>query len=337
MAARASTSARSQLKITRKAFMLTWSQVGDEHEARETAADAVDRIDTIFPSAWFSVGCEQHQDSGWHVHLGVVRKESTQVKVGERLDVRGHLVSIQPHGIRRTDLESCLRYPLKEDELAWGNWDDIDEVLGPDKFVAPAERRDEAFAQALEAPDYDSAMRCIREGAPAEYVLNQDRISRFFQDFFAPVFQHAYDVSSFNRPVIDFDLELDARESLVFIGAPALGKTHFALAHFARPLFVNHIDKIKMFNASVHDGIVFDDVSFCMWPPQALIGLFDREMPRDIQIRYKIVTIPAHTKKIFCANSLDAFQPKDISQVPQDTLDALSSRQKVVVFTDKLF
>lgn len=330
--------ARSQLKISRKAFMLTWSQVGDEHEARETAAEAVDRIDSIFPECYFSVGCEQHEDGGWHVHLGVIRKEGTQVKVGQRLDIREHLVSIQPHGIRRADLESCLTYPLKEDELAWGNWDSIDEVLGPDSATpsCAADRRDQAFAEALEAADYDSAMRCIREGAPAEYVLNQDRVARFFQDFFAPVFEHKYDVSSFNRPVVDF-AGLGARESLVLVGPPALGKTHFALAHFEKPLFVNHIDKIKMFNAAVHDGIVFDDVSFTMWPPQALIGLFDREMPRDIQIRYKIVTIPANTKKIFCANSIDAFRPKDLDQVPQDTLDALISRQHILRIDTPLF
>jgi hypothetical protein len=331
-------SARSQLKINRRAVMLTWSQVGDEHDARELSAEAVDRVDSIFPDCHFSVGCEQHEDLGWHVHLGLLRKESGQVKIGQRLDINGHLVNIKPHGIRRGDLESVLTYPLKEDDIGWGNWDDLDSLLGPEKVApaAAAERRDQAFAEALQAADYDSAMLCIREGAPAEYVLNQDRIARFFQEFFMPVFEHKYDVSSFNTPIIDF-AGLDARESLVLIGPPALGKTHFALAHFQQPLFVNHIDKIKLFNHAVHDGIVFDDVSFMMWPPQALIGLFDREMPRDIQIRYKIVTIPAGTKKIFCANSIDAFRPKDISDIPQDTIDALLSRQHIVHVTQRLF
>ena len=331
-------SARSQLKINRRAVMLTWSQVGDEHAARDLAAEAVDRVDSIFPHSFFSVGCEQHQDEAWHVHLGLLRKESGQVKIGQRLDINGKLVNIQPHGIRRQDLVSVLEYPLKEDELAWGNWDDLDSILGPEKGTAshPADRRDQAFAEALEAADYDSAMDIIRKGAPSEYVLQFDKVSRFFQDFFTPVFEHKYDVGSFNTPVVDF-AQLDARESLVLIGPPALGKTHYALAHFERPLFVNHIDKLKSFNPAIHDGIVFDDVSFTMWPPQALIGLFDREMPRDIQIRYKIVTIPGDTKKIFCANSIDAFRPKEISEVPQDTLDALLSRQHVIRIDSRLF
>jgi hypothetical protein len=179
-------------------------------------------------------------------------------------------------------------------------------------------------------------MLAIRQGAPAEFVLNRDKITRFFEDHFAPVFEHKYDVSSFNRSLVDWDA-VDGRSSVVLTGPPALGKTHWALAHFECPLFVNHIDKIKMFSPHVHDGIVFDDVSFTMWPTPALIGLFDREMPRDIQIRYKIVTIPANTKKIFCSNSIDCFRPKDLSSVDQDTIDALISRQHVIRIDQRLF
>lgn len=329
-------SARSQLKINRKGVMFTWSQVGDEHAARSLAADAVDRVDTIFPDSHFSVGCEQHADGGWHVHLGLVRKQTGQIKIGERLDIHGNLVNIKPHGISRDDLMSCLSYPLKEDELAWGNWDDLDSLFPPPATGTPAERRDQAFAQALEADTYEEAMLAVRQGAPADFVLNGDKITRFFEDHFAPVFEHKYDVGSFNSALVNFD-NLGGRESLVLVGPPNLGKTHYALAHFARPLFVNHIDKIKQFSPNRHDGIVFDDVSFTMWPAPALIGLFDREMSRDIQIRYKIVTIPAGTKKIFCANSLDSFRPNDLTKVDQDTLDALLSRQHVIRIDQRLF
>jgi hypothetical protein len=328
---------RSSLKINRRAFMLTYSQVGDENEARQTACEAVDRIESIFPGSHWSVGCEQHDDEGWHCHLGVVRAEGGQaVKVGERLDIRGHLVNISPHGMKRTDLISCLKYPLKEDEIGFCNWEDLESLFPDDITGTPAERRDKAFAQALESDTYEGAMLSIAQGAPADLVLNGDKITRFFQNKFAPVFEHKYDVSSFNRPLVDWRL-VDKRSSLVIIGKPNMGKTHWALAHFERPLFVNDIDKIKQFSPILHDGIVFDDVSFTMWPPTAMICLFEREVERDIRVRYSLVTIPAGTKKIFCANSLDAFRPNDLTKVDQDTLDGLISRQHVVRIDDKLF
>jgi hypothetical protein len=71
---------------------------------------------------------------------------------------------------------------------------------------------------------------------------------------------------------------------------------------FECPLVVSHIDDLGDFDASRHDGIVFDDMSFAHLPREAVIHLVDWDLDRSIHIRYKRALIPARTRKIFTSN-----------------------------------
>lgn len=102
--------------------------------------------------------------------------------------------------------------------------------------------------------------------------------------------------------------------SEVLYGRPGCGKTQFALSHFESPLFVNHIDDLKNFKPSIHDGIVFDDMDFKHMPRTAQIHLVDNDNTRSIHCRYETVTIPKHTKKIFVANSYPFIDDSAISR-----------------------
>lgn len=332
---------RASLRVDGRAFTGTWSQVGDEDDARALALIIVARVLDIFDSVFYTVGCEEHADGNWHVHLGVLRERGCKaVKIGQRLDVDGRLVSLSPHRGDPRSLRTALVYPTKEDLDVIKNWT-IDEI--DDLFVEPAnaastpkDRRDEAFAKALQADSHAEAMLAIREGAPSEFVLQFDKINTFFDKKFAPAFEKKYDVSDFVVPLVDWDT-VNVRASIVLVGANNLGKTHYALAHFERPFLCNHVDLLRGFNPSIHDGIVFDEISMVMWPTQALISVFDRELPRAIQVRYAIVKIPAGTRKIFCCNSLDtAFLPKDCD-FDEPLVKALQSRQHIVAVNDPLF
>lgn len=101
-------------------------------------------------------------------------------------------------------------------------------------------------------------------------------------------------------------------KSLWIKGPAGIGKTQWALKFFENPLFVTHIDDLKLFNNN-HDGIIFDDISFKHWPRESQISIVDHEQPRSIHIRYGVVRIPANTKKIFTSN-VNIFDEDDAIQ-----------------------
>lgn len=88
----------------------------------------------------------------------------------------------------------------------------------------------------------------------------------------------------------------------VLIGPPNCGKTQFALAHFNQPLLVSHLDDLKRFDPTNHDGIVFDDIDFKHLPRTAQIHLTDWSCDRSIHARFVCSKIPKHTRKIVCCN-----------------------------------
>jgi len=92
------------------------------------------------------------------------------------------------------------------------------------------------------------------------------------------------------------------RRCVYIMGATGCGKTQWALHQFVSPLLVRHMDKLNEFDPEIHDGIVFDDMSFAHLPRETAIYLTDWDEDSDIHVRYKCAFIPAHTRKIFTSN-----------------------------------
>lgn len=99
------------------------------------------------------------------------------------------------------------------------------------------------------------------------------------------------------RPLLD-----EWSRSIIIWGEPGVGKSQYALAHFKSALMVSNINDLKSFNKAIHDGIIFDDMSFTHMPREVQIHLVDQDFDRSIRVMYGIMTIPAHTKKIFTTN-----------------------------------
>lgn len=93
-------------------------------------------------------------------------------------------------------------------------------------------------------------------------------------------------------------------------GPSGIGKTQYACSLIERPLFVRHIDQLRSFNANEYGGIIFDDMNFLHWPRESQITLLDCEMPTAIHVRYKVVELPAYTKRLFTSN-VDIFDMAD--------------------------
>lgn len=111
--------------------------------------------------------------------------------------------------------------------------------------------------------------------------------------------QHgSFAAATFSRPLVD-----TSQKCWVFWGPTSVGKTQFALAHFANPHFVTHIDGAAGYDPQRHDGIVWDEANFDSWPRESILHLTDQEFKRDLHKRYICWSKPAHTRIIFTTNA----------------------------------
>lgn len=333
-----------------RTVVITWSRCArDERDARLFQQEAVDRVYEILgdpgdPVKYYvSCGIEAHSEPGefpYHVHLGLHReKKAKAIKIGTRLDLRGHHPNLANHGKSYKDRFTALDYPTKEDDTPILNFDmgDIEDILNEDGAGGSgATAADSAYAEAYAAASYEDACEVMLQRAPRDWTLYRTQIEATFKKHFAPKFQRQYELAQFTESPVDWDL-LPARASALFIGPPEIGKTAFALAHFDNPLFVTHMDKLRELNPACNDGIVFDEMGTSHLHHSAAVLLYDRDQARQIHVRYGIVEIPRGMPKIFCSNNRDDLFCKDYHSLTADCQLALTSRQVVFDFQSRLF
>jgi len=124
-----------------------------------------------------------------------------------------------------------------------------------------------------------------------------------------------------------FSYSLDSPWRVLWMTGPTgIGKTQWAIAQFECPLLVRHMDTLKEYIPTLHDGLIFDDLAFAHWPREACIHLVDWDCPSSINVKHSAVTIPARTRRIFLSNL--AWE----MYWPIDTSGAIRRRVKVIVF-----
>ena len=94
----------------------------------------------------------------------------------------------------------------------------------------------------------------------------------------------------------------EKKKCIVLQGESGLGKTQLASAIFQKPLAVKHMDKLKCFDPLVHDGIIFDDMSFAHWPRELVMNLMDMDADADCNVKNSMVIIPKGFPRVFCTN-----------------------------------
>lgn len=192
----------------------------------------------------------------------------------------------------------------------------------PKKPKAPS-ASNAAYSSIMD-PDvsFEDALTQLRLHAPRDMLIHGEAITRNLARMKAKKFEHKYlfgDPAS-DTPFGDFlrgPLVRTPGKSIFLYGDPALGKTHFALAHMHCPLLVSDIDDLKAFGPQ-HDGIVFDDMSFHHVPPEKVIHLVDQDFTRSIRCRHTNASIPAHTPKIFTFNDKNPFFSDTGAYPPSD-------------------
>jgi len=187
-----------------------------------------------------------------------------------------------------------------------------------------ADEQQEIYSDALAAPTVRDGLNVVKERQSRDYCFHGEAIERNLKK--AKVAPHVcqFSIDKFNHEPMVLD------KPVLLWGGTGLGKTQFALAHFKNPLVVSHIDKLKNLSPD-HDGVVFDDMAFKHWPKEAVIHLLDKEVDRDINVRYGTVNIPKNTVKVFTHNTSNPFyNAEDITPDQKEAIERRFTRVNVI-------
>lgn len=262
--------------ISAKRLFLTYSQ------CELTIDDLLSHLVSLVPIVRLIIAQEKHQDGGNHFHVVFEAEKKLRIRRQDYFDYNGFHPSIESVKSWPKAVNYCKK--------------DGDYQLYPD---------DAAFAESCPTEDLDASafsdesewlLFCIKRGIGYGFAARLWSIAH--RDEGSTIFDARYEPT-------DSRLAFNPLRgwSSVLIGASGIGKTVWATQHIPRPaLFVSHMDELRKFDAGLHKGIIFDDMTFLHLPVQSQIHLVDYEMPRQIHCRYNTVTIPAYTPKIFTCN-----------------------------------
>lgn len=133
----------------------------------------------------------------------------------------------------------------------------------------------------MSAPNKEDAIALARSLMPHDWLLHSTAIENSLNKLFTTPHQHRYQPSDFECPMLTED---DKKLAILLWGPSGFGKTQYALTQFKNPLLIRHMDKLKELTP-LHDGLVFDDLSFTHYPPEAVIHLLDMEEDSTIHVR----------------------------------------------------
>jgi len=184
-------------------------------------------------------------------------------------------------------------------------------------------QKDTTYQEAYAASTVREGLNIIKASRPRDLAIHGEAIERNLKKAKISVYKPTYQANQFNLPLQPLTI------TTLITGASNTGKTHYACAHFTNPLLVSHIDQLKSLSPD-NDGIVFDDMSFKHWPPEAVIHILDIDFDRTINVRYGTVIIPAHTKKIFTHNTYNPFYNDDIDDQQKIAIDRRFTRVNVL-------
>lgn len=165
-------------------------------------------------------------------------------------------------------------------------------------------RGDDSYGQLVQSIVEGMDLRTVAQTYPALWIRHASNIRTTYSMFLREP------VSVYYGPW-RWTMDWTWDRSIVLRGRSGVGKTEWAKSLIENPLLISHIDELRSFDRNFHGGIIFDDMDFSHWPRTSQIHLLDQDNQRAIHVRYGIVTIPAHTKKIFTTNVMSLFTLPD--------------------------
>lgn len=117
-------------------------------------------------------------------------------------------------------------------------------------------------------------------------------------------------------------------------GPSGFGKTKWSAAQFKNPCVIKPFDSIgclealgKMYDPTVHDGLVLDEANLTFMTRQQVIAFIDPDEDCTLDVRFKSFSLPANLKKIIISNESPGVL------YPPDPPGAIARRLKIVHVT----
>lgn len=270
-------STETKFRLQGSKLFLTYSQTEGEKEA------LLAFLETKLSIKGYVVCKELHKEEGTHFHCYLELDKRCNIVNPAYLDWEGNHPSIEK---AKSDFK-CIKYCKKDGDFITNL-----------KFGTFQRARDLA-----KDGKWKEALQLICEEQPKEirfldkWEANLKRVSQLYR---TPRKKIKFERKDFKA--IEVPWTPESNKCLVMSGDSDIGKTQFAKTLLKNPLLVRHIDKLKQFDSTIHDGIIFDDMSFAHWPREACIHLLDTEEDSDINVKCGMVTIPSGTPRIFTTN-----------------------------------
>lgn len=233
-------------------------------------------------------------------------------------------VAVEPAKNGRALYYYCTRADKRLEGTPVFSWGELP------KYTQPGQSRSSLFRQLRETETRDEADEFIQEHLADYSVLNEKAIGSWLNRRFHTKQLVPYPMSSFKRDPILFDV----KKTAVMFGLTGLGKTSYALAHFAYPVLISDKNDFGKIRKGQTDGLVIDDMQFRKWSPHNLLHLCDYEHDRSVNIKYSTAEIPANLPRIFTINVEEDFWPESINE---PTKDAILRRVQIINVHSSLF
>lgn len=214
-----------------------------------------------------------------HLNVKVTLLKGRRFEFMKKLVPRGHIeASIMGDALYQKKVNDTDRILFEVDHRKQGHRTDLDNAI--------ADIKNGASVQQMWSTHTSAMVKFHRGLLEAKAQLHPRSCTSQFTEWRWP-------------PIEDFS------KSIIIHGAPGIGKTEYAKQHFKHALLVTHIDNLLEFCPEVHDGIVFDDMTFVKLHRTSQIHLVDMTNDNSIHCRFRAALIPAGTRRIFTANNLE--------------------------------
>jgi len=257
-------------------FFLTYSQCPVSRE------DLINFLEGVLDIEGYTIAQEKHKDGNFHLHVYVKLVKRKNIQNPRLLDYVVEDKSYHPNiQVCRNDT-AVIKYVQKDTEFI--------STIKKGLYTRLIEKAKENKLQ--------EAMDLLVDEKPAEFVRYGKYIKENLQTLVEEVSEE--EKFEFYQPP-DIQFWDPTRASLWLVGKTGVGKTEYAKTLFTRPLLVSHMDQLKDLKPK-HDGIIFDDMSFCHWPREATIHITDINNKRGINVKHGCIVIPKGLPRVFTSN-----------------------------------
>jgi hypothetical protein len=296
--------ARTGYSVNRKVFYLTYPKCPLDPK------EALEQLKKIAPIKKYIIAQERHKDGDAHLHCYIMFENKVHRRNPRWADLEEKELILT-----QSDNEEEEEEVMEDLYLSrYYHFNDGGTVRNVEK-VAKYCTKDGNYISNFWEPKVESlvfnletkeeAIKMLKEKSPGLLLRSYNNIKNCLEDHYGATepeeekekLKPKYELEDFSMEALDLTLPV------LIYGPSNCGKTQFAKAHFNAPLLVSHIETLRRYDPAIHDGIVFDDISFAHWPPESVIHLLDIEEERDLHMRYKVWKKPAGLKMIFTHNS----------------------------------